>query len=172
MSTGIVHAQATHKNMLPLTIAALVGAVTVHPAALGVIIGARLGHWVTPDFDVNHPIYTQRRLIQKLWLVGWLWVIYWWPYRQLMSHRGRSHRWPLGTLSRFVYLLWLPVTIGLHNLPELYIPLFLYFCGAIFLGWTVQDWSHLRLDNFFPYNIGFRHRASVRGFKHPKPHYK
>lgn len=169
MSTGIVHANATRKNLWGISGLAFLGGLTVHPAFLAMIVGGILGHWITPDYDINHPVYTQRKLINKFWVFGWLWIAYWYPYRQLNFHRGSSHSWPLGTLIRFVYLLWLPIFLS-----GTYLPFWLYgpAWSAVFLGWSVQDLCHLWMDGIRPFSKTRKIKPNGPHFIAAKQHYR
>lgn len=147
MATGKIHAQTTSRNLIYIAATATGLAVYLHsPVAFGLVIGAVIGHWITPDLDLceNHPIYIQRKLIQKAWLLGWLAYWYWYPYAKLSAHRGRSHSWPLGTAVRLLYLVF-PVMI-LTYVYTLDLTWLSTWSGFIFIGQSLQDVSHLYLD--------------------------
>lgn len=145
MSAGIVHSQATYKIAWWVTFLAIGLATFYDPIYLLLIPGVWLGHFITPDFDVDHPVYNQRKFIQRYWLFGWLWVIYWLPYSRLISHRSfLSHSWPLGTVLRIVYLIGPPIIILINLGYQVKIdPLFFLI---FFLGWSIPDWNHLWKD--------------------------
>ena len=161
MATGKIHAQTTQSNIKYIVVSATGLGIYLHnPAVFGMIAGAVIAHWLTPDYDLNTIQYTQRMLIRKCWIMGWAWRVYWYPYSILCAHRGRSHTWPLGTLIRLAYLL-LPLAILVYcysiNLAGL-----ASWVGFIFVGQSLQDWSHLRLDHIMPYAV-FAQKRNRRG---------
>lgn len=80
----------------------------------------------------------------------------WYPYGTLFSHRGLSHSWILGPLTRLAYLglILLPVFL----LTPLLIPNTLKQLSALswptlwatLLGYYVSQWLHLLADGIFP----------------------
>lgn len=58
---------------------------------------------VTPDIDMNNS--TPDRSL------GWIWNKFWDPYNKIFKHRGLSHIAFIGTMSRFIYLTWIPFYI-------------------------------------------------------------
>lgn len=152
MATGKVHAQKTRGNLKIIAVGSIALLIYSHHApVIGLTIGAVIGHYLTPDYDLNHVQYTQRLLIRKCWLLGWIWRIYWYPYSILCTHRGSSHSWPLGTLIRLLYMLAPLAVLALIYIPIITgVSIWLLF---IFVGQSLQDFSHLRLDNRMPYAI-------------------
>jgi len=100
-------------------------------AAAGVVFGAL---WLSPDLDLSNSRPSRR------W--GPLRIV-WIPYAKLFAHRGLSHHWLAGTLSRLLYLslfvvpVWLVATEGKPP-PEVS---WLFVVGT-FLG----NWAHLLAD--------------------------
>lgn len=121
-------------------------AALISPLSIGFVIGVWLGHIVSPDLDHHFTTYDEWRIRRYNRLAGLLWSIYWWPYQKTHSHRGRSHRWPIGTIERMIYLLWLPIGASLYQWPGQALPLFIFWL-AVFTGWSIADDTHLRLDN-------------------------
>lgn len=128
-----------------VSVAAIGLAAYYGPQALAIIPGVWLGHFISPDFDVDHPIYVQRKFIQRAWILGWIWVAYWWPYSRLIAHRSRvSHSWPLGTVIRFLYLFLPPLALLLYLGYQPVIDPVL--TGFLLLGWSIPDLDHLHKD--------------------------
>lgn len=145
MSSGLVHYQSTKRIGTVVSVAAIGLAAYYGPQALLLIPGVWLGHLITPDFDIDHPIYVQRKFIQRTWILGWLWVWYWLPYSRLVSHRSRiSHSWPLGTVIRFLYLFLPPYILLLYLGFNFTVDPILV--GFLLLGWSIPDWDHLHKD--------------------------
>lgn len=106
---------------------------------LSFLIGTFL---ITPDLDLaeNHV-----RAKSHWGLLGLLWV----PYGMMFSHRGLSHTWFVGPLTRFVYLCALLVGFG-------------YLASAFgpFVGYTfsvrvqlVENWRELALGALAGYYL-------------------
>lgn len=75
------------------------------PVILSVAAGFVMGTFlVTPDLDLAE----QHVLAKRNW--GWLGFI-WVPYGHLFSHRGLSHGWFVGPLTRILYLLGLVAVV-------------------------------------------------------------
>lgn len=136
MSSGKVHRQWTEVSLAAITVG--VAYSTGDPILLGAVTGGLLGHWITPDID-HHAFTLEEQMIFRLHpLLGHAWMIYWWPYERLFIHRGLSHVILLGTLTRFVYLLWWPLW-KFQGQPWL-------FWLAVGVAWAAQDAVHLLLD--------------------------
>lgn len=125
---------------------------TLQAFSLSYLIGTFL---VTPDLDLAE----NRMQARNNWgLLGLLWV----PYGALFSHRGLSHSWLIGPLTRLVYLALLALAFswGLaqvgpylgysfsvraelnENWPELAL-------GAL-AGYYLSQWLHLVADGIQP----------------------
>lgn len=161
MANGKEHAIATRRNAIIVTVASLITVPLSGGLSLAALPGIWLSHFITPDFDLSeqHPIFMQRRVIQRLWLIGWLLWLYWYPYGKLCGHRGRSHSYPFGTLVRLVYTLW-PIAWALwYFAPALLTQdtsiAWGFLITATFLTWSINDWTHLWMDTEF-YKRHFR----------------
>ncbi len=124
------------------------------PARLAFVVSYLLGTWlVTPDMDLaNRSVRAKRN-----WgLLGILWV----PYGAIFKHRGLSHSWWLGPLTRIAYLLvlalallefakvlagWLGYTFELR--ASLYGEWGWLLLGSV-AGYYLSQWLHLLLDGF------------------------
>lgn len=145
MPSGEVHARFSEPIASVATVAGVALTLGVHPACTGLVVGAWLGHFLTPDIDHHAITIEERRMYRIHPIVGVLWQLYWWPYQRLRPHRGKSHMIPLGTVERFAYLLWLPVAVSLFLVPEQAIVM---FWVLVFGGQLVQDSVHVALDKF------------------------
>lgn len=131
---------------------------TVQAAAfsLGFFVGTFL---LSPDLDLAEGHVNSKRA----WgLLGFLWV----PYGLLFSHRGLSHSWLIGPLTRLVYLaamvalaagiLWfLLPSLRLPPLPRLNWPDVL----PLLAGYYLSQWLHLIADGIRPdHRMGWRKR--------------
>lgn len=155
MSSGKEHAVATRRNGLITSAVGFGSLLSLGLPTLGLVAGAWFGHWITPDFDLSeeHPIFVQRKIIQKHKILGWCLWAYWYPYAKLIPHRGSSHSWPIGTIVRMIYTLAIPAYLLVHTFPQWFPPetvqqwyAFIFF---LFVGWSVQDITHLRMDGKF-----------------------
>jgi len=121
----------------------------------GILLG---GLFFSPDLDLAHS-----RPSKRWGVLRWLWE----PYRLLHPHRGTSHTYLYGPLSRLAYFILLTHLLshllgffGL-TLPPLTLvgpaPL------AFFLGYMLGNWLHLLLDGIPPPVLApwFRKRRRV-----------
>jgi len=126
------------------------------PVAAAFIGSYLLGTFlITPDLDLaERPVRARGRWG---WL-GWLWV----PYGWMFAHRGLSHTWIVGPLTRILYLsavgmvvYWLFTAIlgylGLNiNLQaQLQAPPQEILWGLV-LGYYASQWLHLIADGIRP----------------------
>jgi len=119
---------------------------------------------ITPDLDLADRTVQAKRRWGPL---GWLWV----PYGRMFSHRGLSHTWLVGPLTRLVYLALLGAAlfwVGDGLLRYLGISLELQgrvaappgeILLALVLGYYVSQWLHLIADGIWP---DFLHRSRRR----------
>ncbi len=143
--------------------------------SLGYGVGTLL---LSPDLDLAEGNVDSKRRWGPL---GFLWV----PYGRLFSHRGLSHTWLLGPMTRLVYLalivalVWglliAVVSLGLipaHLLPPALLhprlPLTHQVLGfkltyPLLGGYYLSQWLHLIADGVRP-DHGFRHsRRKMQG---------
>jgi uncharacterized metal-binding protein len=128
---------------------------------------------LSPDLDLAE----QNVDSKKNWgILGFLWI----PYGMMFSHRGLSHTWLVGPLTRVLYLvLLLALPIWLLRQPILETELLGVSRGIVFellnslqnvfssgllasqagaglvIGYYVSQWLHLIADGVSP-DIGFR----------------
>ena len=136
---------------------------TLKTFSLAFMVGTFL---ITPDLDLAE----NRMQARNNWgLLGLLWI----PYGALFSHRGLSHTWLVGPLTRLAYLAllglalsWAAAQVGPYfgygfsfraelgeNWPELAI-------GAL-SGYYLSQWLHLLADGVRP-DHGLRGRSRGR----------
>jgi len=139
---------ATRQNLL-----------TVTPAqALHFTLGFFAGTFLlSPDLDLADGQVDSKR---RWGVLGVLWV----PYGRAFSHRGLSHTWLLGPLTRLIYLgLIVGFVVGLLSfvwpqmpLPDLSWPESLRAVAPPLLGYYISQWLHLIADGIRP-DHGMRH---------------
>ena len=123
---------------------------------------------VTPDLDLAE---NSVRSKSNWGLLGLLWV----PYGALFSHRGLSHTWFLGPLTRLLYLVM--VALALSWVVTVLSPYFGYTfsirtrlaynwqelaLGAL-SGYYLSQWLHLIVDGISPAHHSRRRRKAKRG---------
>jgi len=91
---------------------------------------------VTPDMDQAGK--GGSRALKRWGPLAFLWL----PYGLVFKHRGLSHLWPLGALTRLLYLLLLASPLLAPKLDWLSSPLSL----AFFAGFLLADLLHVLLD--------------------------
>ena len=100
-------------------------------------VGSTAGIWLTPDRDVDFPIYADSLLPS---FVRLLWRAYWYPYSRIMPHRSFWSHFPVvSTLIRAVYVAlpalllgWRPTTVW----------------WWVLVGLIVSDTVHWVMDGF------------------------
>jgi uncharacterized metal-binding protein len=110
---------------------------------------------VTPDLDLAE---NSVRAKSNWGLLGLLWI----PYGALFSHRGLSHTWIVGPLTRLLYMV--VVALALSYVASVIAPFFGYSfsirtqlvnnwqelaIGAL-AGYYVSQWLHLIADGIAP----------------------
>ena len=154
MASGKRHARSTKRNLFWLLPSSTLLAL-LEPSALGLGLGSILGHLITPDIDHHKFTYEENRIYRFSKILGTIWWLYWKPYEKIFAHRGISHVKVIGTLTRFLYLLWYPLFVD----PAIWTDSVSWvFWMWVFVAWVVQDSAHLRLDRkkvkrkkFIPY---------------------
>ncbi len=140
MSDGIDHAIAS------LVLAPLVAygtfIRTYNPlVAIGVGAGCVFGIVMSPDLDINHSTYGENLLPG---CVGGVWKSWWWLYSIIFKHRGISHWFIIGTITRFVYLFF-PVYLVFYSLG-VSVTLFNACLLYLFIGVCISDTAHIIMD--------------------------
>ena len=179
MPSGRVH------NLINIAVYAVLSAGTLYLSeqrqmvvtpsqALCFTVGFAVGTFLlSPDLDLAEGHVDSKRRWGPL---GFLWA----PYGMLFSHRGLSHTWILGPLTRLIYLalmallLWglVHVLVPAHllaQLPRLPLPpldlhsLALQVLGLkvglpLLIGYYLSQWLHLIADGVRP-DHGLRHSS-------------
>lgn len=110
---------------------------------------------ITPDLDLAE----QQVRAKGRW--GWL-GFFWVPYGWMFSHRGLSHTWIIGPLTRILYLgvmgvvlYWITAAVAgyLGVNFDLQAPLKVppqEILWALVLGYYASQWLHLIADGIWP----------------------
>lgn len=114
---------------------------------------------LSPDLDLSEGRVDSKRRWGPL---GFLWV----PYGRMFSHRGLSHTWVVGPLTRLIYLgliaaaVWAALRFALPQLglgwPHLPQPLPYKVLLPVAGGYYLSQWLHLLADGVYP-DHDFRH---------------
>lgn len=122
------------------------------PARISFVVAYLVGTFlVTPDLDLANRSVRAK----KHWgLLGFLWV----PYGVMFRHRGLSHSWWLGPLTRLLYMLVLLLALlefsqvlagwlgyALEFRADLYGDWGWLLAGSV-VGYYLSQWMHLLLD--------------------------
>ncbi|AAF11443.1 hydrolase [Deinococcus radiodurans R1 = ATCC 13939 = DSM 20539] len=121
---------------------------------------------LSPDLDLSEGRVDSKRRWGPL---GFLWV----PYGRMFSHRGLSHTWIVGPLTRLLYLgliagaVWTVLKFALPQLglgwPRLPQPLPYKVLLPVAAGYYLSQWLHLLADGVYP-DHDVRHlRRKLRG---------
>lgn len=98
---------------------------------IGFIIGTEL---ITPDLDTES-IPSHR--------AGWLWF----PYRLVFKHRGKSHSYIWGFISRILYIILLAAVVCLiFSIHPVLTPEFMAIALVIIVGIAIANGLHIVLD--------------------------
>ena len=132
--------------------------------SLSYLVGTFL---VTPDLDLAE---NNVRSKSNWGLLGLLWV----PYGSMFAHRGLSHTWFVGPLTRLVYMA--VVGLALSWLVTVIAPFFGYNVGirtqlvynwqelvlGALVGYYLSQWLHLMADGISPDHGRRRRRKGKR----------
>ena len=125
---------------------------TITLFSISYLVGTLL---VTPDLDLAE---NNVRAKSNWGLLGWLWV----PYGNMFNHRGLSHTWVIGPLTRLIYMA--VIGVALAYLVNFLAPYFGYeikmqarlasnwqelALGAL-AGYYLSQWLHLIADGVWP----------------------
>ncbi|UBV43944.1 metal-binding protein [Deinococcus taeanensis] len=106
---------------------------------------------LSPDLDLAEGKVDSKR---HWGILGVLWV----PYGMLFSHRGWSHSWVIGPLTRLAYVALIGLLlVGILkfvapgvSLPQMPQPLSLKVTVPLVLGYYLSQWLHLMADGVRP----------------------
>jgi uncharacterized metal-binding protein len=114
-----------------------------------------VARYIDPDADQLSLTISEGRLMREVGIFGF--VVVWWmmPYAYIMKwfggHRGVAHWHLIGTITRFMWLLWLPILLIVISGAQ--IPFLLWILAilsGVFIGVCVADSLHIWLDNHPP----------------------
>lgn len=152
---------------------------------IGFGAGTAVGLMITPDMDLVQITYTET-LVRRIPIVGPIVIASGMPYALLFRHRGLSHHWLFGTLSRIIYvfgvlLFWLTWLVGLMLIifpdrqftPQYVLQPtsgFWQAAGAFFLAWWFQDMVHIIADAIYSATKRWwlRHFSRHRYYRRPE----
>lgn len=112
---------------------------------------------LSPDLDLA----TGKVNSKRYWgILGFLWI----PYGMMFSHRGFSHTWLIGPLTRLIYLalivglVWGILKLGFPQMavPQLPSAEALKVFWPLLAGYYLSQWLHLIADGIWP-DHDFRH---------------
>ncbi|MBB6017495.1 metal-binding protein [Deinococcus radiopugnans] len=175
MPSGRVHNLINIAAYSVLAAAALVLSrqelLTVTPVqALNFTVAYAAGTFLlSPDLDLADGRVDSKR---HWGLLGFVWV----PYGKLFRHRGLSHSWVIGPLTRLAYLaLLLTLVVGVLRyaapgltLPTIPQPISMKFVLPLVLGYFLSQWLHLIADGIRP-DHGFRQGARKLRLQRHRP---
>ncbi len=148
MSSGADHARAT--TLLTPIVGTAVAFFTQN-LALGAIaaIGCYTGIVLSPDLDLKQITRSERIIMNKSRLLGFLFRMYWQPYGNSIPHRHAiSHMPVISTIGRIIYALSFPfilsIILGMTDqfVAVLSTPYFIVFV----IGLIVSDTAHAIMD--------------------------
>jgi len=154
------------KRVLKLLGIASLGAIPLMPywfpdaiwLSLGLLGGAWMGWWLTPDIDLPSTTHEEYRAMHA-GFIGALWVAAWTPYAFLVPHRSIYSHSIIGTAIRYAMLLvatfalWAiaSLVLGLYNIHLDY-PWSVAHV-SFFVGLAIQDSFHYMLDGLGPLGL-------------------
>lgn len=128
--------------------------------AAGYLLGTFL---ITPDLDLADGHVNAKR---NWGLLGGLWI----PYGKLSRHRGISHSWITGPVTRALYLavligglVWVARGAGYDLWPGWHNSLI-----ALGAGYLISQWLHLLADGIMPWHALFTAPRSAQRKNRPK----
>jgi uncharacterized metal-binding protein len=141
LPNGIRHQSATVALALPIW--PMVYMLSGSPVTATLVTeGVLTGLLISPDLDVDSGCIHHAIIRQTFGeVIGLAWELYWWPYAKAFKHRGVSHWFIIGTLTRLIYLAPLWVV-----LPILGFQLWTYDNLYWVLGLVLADGLHGLLD--------------------------
>lgn len=140
---GKAHAQIACWIMVLLTVLAFPLVFLGWEVAVGLIAGAFIGWWLTPDIDHMGTTHEEYRARRKLGVLGGIWVGYWQPYAQVAHRSLFGHSW-VGTLARAAYLFG--PTLFLIWVATRWIPPWSWGYVSGLAAWLIQDSAHYYAD--------------------------
>lgn len=145
MSSGKAHNTITKFAVIPTVI--VTARLFDMPAALVTSLGCLSGIILTPDLDQEGINCTEWQIVKKSAGLGFLWLMFWYPYAMIIPHRHFLSHFPvISTLIRLIYVLFIPfvlsVYFGYTNVWYTLLP----HIGYFFMGLCVSDTLHYLAD--------------------------
>ena len=144
MASGEAHSKATLLLVAPCALLGFVATGELLPT-LCCGLGCWTGLTINPDLDQEGISKQEWKLVRRTFGLGFLFLLYTWPYAVLHKHRGSSH-WPIiGTLVRVLYfsLPFLALCWYLGYSPSLEVWAGLAWAIA---GLAISDIAHWLMD--------------------------
>jgi len=137
MTSGDIH----NKMTVAITPVVIIGvSLLVKNPWYGIVAGAGClsGMVLTPDLDQEGINKIEWIIIKKSLGLGFLWLMYWYPYALIMKHRSFASHFPIvSTAIRFIYQFW--ALFIFSDIDIVYYALF-------FVGLCFSDIVHYYLD--------------------------
>jgi len=160
LSMGYIYARA---QGISAQVELVLSPQTISLFSLSYLVGTFL---VTPDLDLSE----QSVRAKSHWGgLGFLWI----PYGAIFNHRGTSHSWFVGPMTRLIYMIMIALSIA--SIMGFILPFMGYqvnvkaelstnwrqlLIGAL-LGYYISQWLHLVADGIWP-DHGSRRRNKRR----------
>lgn len=144
MANGKTHDSITIAIAACSSMATLAATSSISSALL-VGAGCLLGIFVGPDLDQESINGSEWRIVKATFGLGFLWVMFWYPYALFFKHRSFGSHFPVvSTFIRLLYLSIIPFVISL------WFPGAFAILGAwifwIFIGLSFSDLGHWVAD--------------------------
>ena len=108
MASGKTHKLVTEIATIPVIVLGLMytDIETAFLAGLGCMVGVI----ITPDLDQEGINMVEWQIVKKTKGLGFLWLMFWYPYAIAVPHRAFISHFPLvGTFVRLLYIAIIPV---------------------------------------------------------------
>lgn len=150
---GAAHAKASVALAVPCSLAAAAYTSGDYAAMIGAGLGCLAGISIGPDLDQEAISRQEWKIIRRTLGLGFLFLLFWWPYATLHKHRGFSHTPVLGTLGRILYIVLmvgvpclLLLLFGVKlEFPSLPVSVWRGLVWSVF-GLIVSDFAHWAMD--------------------------
>lgn len=158
MSSGLVHNKVTFVASWPVSVVVAILTLNFWYAVVA-MLGCLSGIMFTPDLDLTITTRSEWLLIRRSKLIGYVWIIIWYPYAKFIPHRSWASHYPIiSTFIRVVYFsVFLFVVVGLIRLMFPSVSWYLWFVWdnvsykvylSYLFGLVVSDTLHWFYDYF------------------------
>ena len=144
---GKVHATASIALAVPCAVAATLYTSDLL-AGIGAGMGCLAGSVISPDLDQESISHGEWQIVKRTYGMGFLFLMWWYPYALAHKHRGISHLPIVGTLGRVIYLLapFLILALVLGADPTTIPEPVRWAAMWAFWGLAVSDGAHFLMD--------------------------